>query len=59
MTARKKKGIFTMVGGVVSILLGAILVGTTQTPVWIPQVLSLIGMVGEFLGFIFVFPDTD
>ncbi len=59
MTVRKKKGVITMVSGVIFIVVGAIIYGTTLTPAWVGQAVVLIGMVGQFFGFIFVFPDTE
>lgn len=59
MTARKKKGIVTMISGVIFIVVGAIIYGTASTPAWVGQAISIIGMVGQFFGFIFVFPDTE
>lgn len=59
MTARKKKGLFTMIGGAIAIAIGGILVATTATPDWVATVLLVIGLVGDVLGFTFVFPDHD
>jgi len=59
MTPRKKKGIGTMISGAIFIAVGAIVYATTATPEWVPTVLSVIGLVGNALGFIFVFPDHD
>ena len=59
MENRKKKGIASIVSGVVFIVFGAILIATTETPDWVPVGLQLLGAVGSILGFVFVFPDTD
>lgn len=59
MTTRKKRGLGTMISGGIFIAVGAIVAFTTATPEWVPTVLSVIGLVGNAIGFIFVFPDTD
>lgn len=59
MSGRKKKGVSTLLGGVVSIGLGVVLMATTQTPEWVPVVLSLAGTIANVLGFTIVFPDED
>lgn len=59
MTARKKKGLGTMISGGIFIAVGAIIAFTTATPEWVPTVLSVIGLVGNALGFGLVFPDHE
>ena len=59
MTPRKKRGLGTMISGGVFIVIGIIIVTTTATPDWVPTVLTIIGLVGNALGFTLVFPDHD
>jgi hypothetical protein len=59
MTARKKKGLATIISGVIFVAVGAIIYSTTQTPVVVGTILTIIGGIANVLGFAIVFPDTD
>jgi len=59
MTPRKKKCLGTMISGGDFIVIGIIIVTTTATADWVPTVLTIIGLVGNALGFTLVFPDHD
>ena len=59
MTARKKRGIGTMILGVVTVGIGVTLMVSTQTPAWVNVGLTIIGTIGQIFGFAWVFPDAD
>ena len=59
MTDRKKKGIGLGIGGALSIIAGVVLFVTTNTPEWVPTVISLVGLVAGALGFKIVEPDVE
>lgn len=59
LTARKKKGLGIMIGGAITVAIGAIVYATTQTPAWVPLAIQGVGMIGNLIGFAWVFPDTD
>lgn len=59
LSARKKKALWTFVGGLVSVGVGCVLWFTTETPEIVPVILQVIGAVGAIFGFTAAFPDTD
>ena len=59
MTARKKKGVGSLISGGLFIGVGIVLLSTTATPEWIGLAMNIIGAVANILGFALVYPDTD
>lgn len=59
LTARKKKGIGFLVGGLAFLAAGGVFIGLTATPDWLNLAFMVIGAIGNVLGFTFVFPDTS
>jgi len=59
MTDRKKKGIGFLISGVVFAGVGTIFMTMTVTPDWVGQVVMLVGVIANALGFKTVFPDME
>ena len=59
MTDRKKKGIGFMVSGAVFAVAGVVFYSMPITPEWLAPAFGLIALVGNFLGFVIVFPDVE
>lgn len=59
MTERKRKGIGFIVTGVVTAVVGVILVTLTQTPEWVGVALSIITAICNVIGIAFVAPDPN
>lgn len=59
MTARKKKGIGAVATGALSIVAGIIMFSNPVTPMIVPLVFQVIGMILGAYGVIVVTPDTD
>lgn len=59
MTARKKRGVGFLVGGLVTIVFGVLFLSGETTPGWAMQGVVLLGAVLEALGFTAVFPDVE
>lgn len=59
MTVRKKRGLGSIISGVIFIGVGAVVYATTVTPDWLPLIIQGIGAIANIVGFALVFPDTD
>lgn len=59
MTGRKKKGLGSIIAGVLSVFAGIVLAATTNTPEWVPVTLEVTGTLLNLLGFKIVYPDVD
>jgi uncharacterized protein (DUF983 family) len=59
LTTRKRRALGIMIGGVITVAIGAIVYATTKTPLWVPLAVQGVGMIGNLLGFAWAFPDTD
>lgn len=59
MTPRKKKGVAAFVSGALFVIVGGFMMWATETPDWVGQAISIVGIVAEFLGFGLVYPDVD
>ena len=59
MTVRKKRGLVTIISGIIFIGVGAVVYTTTVTPDWVPLIVQGIGAIANLVGFVLVFPDTD
>ena len=58
MTARKKKGVASLISGGLFLGVGIVLLATTATPDWVGLGMNIIGAVANILGFILVYPDA-
>jgi hypothetical protein len=58
MTARKKKGLGYMVGGLLFVVVGAILYFTASTPPIVAVIVQAIGAVGNIIGIAVMLPET-
>ena len=58
MTARKKTGLGFFISGAMFILGGIVCWYIPATPVWIPTLFGIVGLVGSSLGLKIVFPDV-
>lgn len=59
LTARKKRGIGFLIGGVAFLVTGGIFIGLEATPDFLGLIFQAVGMLAELFGFKVVFPDTD
>ena len=57
MTNRKKKGIGLLVTGLISMIVGGVMLATNTTPEIIPVAISIVGAIMDALGITFVAPD--
>jgi hypothetical protein len=59
MTPRKKKGVGLIVTGIVTAVVGVVLLVTTATPEWVIVGVQIVGAVCSVLGIVFVAPDPS
>ena len=59
LSARKKKGIGFLIGGVAFLAAGGVFIGLANTPDWLNLAFMIVGAIGNILGFTVVFPDTS
>jgi len=59
MSARKKRGISLFVIGAAAIVGGVLAMKLPVDPQWWTTLLPFVGIVAEFFGFKFVYPDVD
>jgi hypothetical protein len=59
MTDRQKKGLGTIVSGIVCVVVGIVLMAATQTPDWVVVGVNVVGVVASALGLVFYKPDTE
>ena len=57
MEPRKKKGIASLISGVLFVGVGIVLLSATATPEWVPLAMQVVGAVASIFGFVIVFPD--
>ena len=59
MSARKKMGISLFAIGVAAIVGGILAIKLPADPAWWTSAIPFIGLIAEFFGFKFVYPDVD
>lgn len=57
MKQRKRRGIGFLVSGALFVGVGVVMFVTESTPDIVPTILSIVGTVGEMIGFKIVYPD--
>ena len=59
MTTRKKKGIGAIVTGALSIVAGIVMFSNPVTPMILPLIFQVVGLLAGAYGVVVVTPDTD
>ena len=58
MSARKKMGISLFLVGAAAIIGGILAIKLPEDPAWWASAIPFIGMIAQFFGFKFVYPDV-